>query len=244
MPHAPLFTVITATFNAGPLFDRTRASLEAQTNQDFEWLVFDGGSHADTVSRVRAAGHLIAHWRSEPDRGIADAWNKGLAMARGQYILFLNAGDTYDAGFLHTVASAADNQRIVCSHVRLRTASGVLVGRALAEPNRLGRAMHLPHNWCAVPARHYAEFGPYALLPQAMDFEWFHRYYLKYGATGFRVIDECLGDYHLGGTSDVNYAESYRAKEGIIVAHGGNRLAARLLRWAYTINHAVRRPRA
>ena len=244
MTHAPLFTVITATFNAGPLFDRTRASLEKQTCRDFEWLVFDGGSHDDTVSRVRAAEHLIRRWRSEPDRGIADAWNKGLAMARGQYILFLNAGDTYDARYLQTVAALGDSQKILCSHVRLRSASGALVGRALAEPHRLGRAMHLPHNWCAVPARHYGELGPYALLPQAMDFEWFHRYYLKYGAAGFRVIDECLGDYHLGGTSDINYAESYRAKERIIVANGGSRVIARLLRWAYTINHAVRRPSA
>lgn len=244
MQDSPFFTVITATFNAGSLFDRTRASLEAQIFNDFEWLVFDGGSNDDTVSRIRAAQHRITHWRSEPDRGIADAWNKGLATARGRYILFLNAGDTYDGEFLQVVASRADDQRIVCSHVRLRSESGALVGRARAEPHRLGSAMHLPHNWCAVPARHYVDLGPYALLPQAMDFEWFHRYYLKYGADGFRVIDDDLGDYHLGGTSDINFAESYRAKERVIVAHGGNPVVARLMRWAYTINHAVRRPRA
>jgi glycosyltransferase involved in cell wall biosynthesis len=241
---APFFTVITATFNAGALFDRTFASIAAQTWRNFEWIVIDGGSREDTVARIRAARHLITYWQSEPDRGIADAWNKGLEIARGQHILFLNAGDTYDADFLQAVASVADGQKVVCCHVRLRSESGVLVGRARAEPHRLGHAMHLPHNWCAVPARHYAELGPYALLPQAMDFEWFHRYYRKYGSDGFRVIDGWHGDYHLGGTSDINYAESYRAKERIIVAHGGNPLVARLMRWAYTINHAVRRPRA
>ena len=101
--------------------------------------------------------------------------------------------------------------------------------------------MHVPHNWCAVPAQHFADLGPHALLALAMDFDWFHRYFLKYGAAGFIVIDECLGDYHLGGTSDIHFAQSYRASEQVVVAHGVNPLAARLMRWAYTLNHALRR---
>ena len=208
---------------------------------DFEWLVFDGGSRDDTVTRIRAAEHLITHWQSEPDLGIADAWNKGLAMASGRYVLILNAGDTYAPGFLNLVSTLADDRRIVCSHARLRTEVGALVGRVCAQPHRLGHAMHVPHNWCAVPAHHYVELGPYALLPLSMDFEWFHRYFLKYGSAGFSVIDACFGDYHLGGTSDINYAQSYRANEEIVVAHGGNRIVARVMRWAYTLNHWLRR---
>ncbi|HEY2925812.1 glycosyltransferase family 2 protein [Piscinibacter sp.] len=236
-----MFTIITATFNAGDLLDRTLASLRLQTDRDFQWIVVDGASTDSTVEKLCGAQDIVTWWISEPDRGIADAWNKGLDKAVGDYVLFLNAGDTYDPDFLERVRSRADGRRIVCSHARLLSEHGQQVGLVRAEPHKLHRAMHLPHNWCAVPRRWYDEFGPYALLPQAMDFEWFHRYYLRFGAAGFDVIDEALGEYHLGGTSDVNFAESYRAKERIIVANGGNALLARAFRWAYTLNHAIRR---
>jgi glycosyltransferase involved in cell wall biosynthesis len=239
----PYFSVITATFNAGALLSRTAASLAAQTSRDFEWLVIDGGSSDDTVERVRDAGSTVSHWISEPDSGIADAWNKGLRQVRGEYVLLLNAGDTYDATFLRNVADVADGRRIVCSHVRLWAESGRLLGTFRARPERLRYAMHVPHNWCAVPARHYVELGPYSTLPLAMDFEWFHRYFLRYGAAGFVVVDQTLGDYHLGGISDRNYVAGFRANEQIVVSHGANPLLARIARWAYTLNHSMRRRR-
>lgn len=243
MVGSAAFTVITATFNAARLVGRTAASLQAQTDKAFQWIVVDGGSTDGTIEVFRASSNIIAECISEPDRGIADAWNKGLALATGDHVLMLNAGDTYDPSFLQRVRERADGHRIVCSHARLRSADGEVVGLVRAEPRKLNRAMHLPHNWCAVPRHFYAEFGPYALMPQAMDFEWFHRYFLRYGEAGFDVIDEALGDYYLGGTSDLNYVESYLAKERIIVANGANRWVARAFRLAYTANHALRRKR-
>jgi glycosyltransferase involved in cell wall biosynthesis len=239
----PRFTVITATFNCGALIERTARSLREQTLHDFEWIVMDGDSSDDTVARIREAGDAVSHWLSEPDRGIADAWNKGLRQVRGEYVLLLNAGDTYDPTFLADVASVADGRRIVCSHARLRAESGRLLGTFRARPERLRYAMHVPHNWCAVPARHYAELGLYSTLPLAMDFEWFHRYFLRYGAAGFVVVDQTLGDYHLGGISDRNYVAGFRANEQIVVSHGANPLLARIARWAYTLNHSMRRRR-
>ncbi len=100
--------------------------------------------------------------------------------------------------------------------------------------------MHVPHNWCAVPTKHYQSLGLYALLPLAMDFEWFHRYFRRFGPAGFLVLDQALGTYYLGGTSDLNYANSFRANEKILRESGIHPVLARLLRLVYTAKHSVR----
>ena len=88
----PLISIITITYNAAPVIRPTLKSLNAQTFRDFEHLVIDGASKDDTVSIVSemCPDSII---RSEPDRGLYDAMNKGLRAAKGKYLLFLNAGD-------------------------------------------------------------------------------------------------------------------------------------------------------
>lgn len=109
----------------------------------------------------------------------------------------------------------------------------------LSQPHKLGRAMHLAHNWCAVPVQHYRALGLYSKIPLAMDFDWFHRYYRKFGVRGFDVVDQALGTYYLGGASDVNYHSSFSANERILVANGMSPLAARFYRMSYTLKHAI-----
>lgn len=236
---SPAFSIITATYNAGPLLSRTAACLAAQAYKNFQWIIVDGNSTDDSVQRIKAAGKLVDRWVSEPDEGIADAWNKGLALARGSHILILNAGDIYDPDFLLIVSQQCDDSRIVCSHARRSYENGQQFGVFLAQPHKLNRAMHLPHNWCAVPAHHYRTLGPYAKLQLAMDFEWFHRYYRKFGVAGFHVINQALGTYYLGGASDVHYRRSFVANERILIENGLHPLAARFYRAAYTMKHAL-----
>jgi glycosyltransferase involved in cell wall biosynthesis len=241
MDGAPMFSIITATFNAGELLERTIGSLREQTCRNFEWIVMDGGSRDETVARIDAARDIVSKTVSEPDLGIADAWNKGLARAQGTHVLILNAGDTYDAGFLETIANHCNERQIICAHARLLSETGQAIGVFCAQPSKLARGMHLPHNWCAVPRRHYQELGPYRRMPLAMDFDWFHRYYRRYGASGFRIVDKVLGTYYLGGTSDVNYVASFRANERILVENGTSPIVARFYRTSYALKHALKR---
>jgi len=237
----PLFSIITATYNAGALLQRTIESLSAQACRDFEWIVIDGGSTDDSVERIEAAGALVSRWVSEPDEGIADAWNKGLALAGGEYVLILNAGDTYDPEFLTAIAASCNGRQVVCTHARLSTEDNRPAGVFRAQPAKLPRGMYLPHNWCAVPAEHYRALGPYRKLRFAMDFDWFLRYYRHFGPTGFAVIDRALGTYHMGGTSDSNYIASFEASERVMIDNGVSPWRARCTRFSNTFKHAVKR---
>lgn len=89
-----LFSVITVTRNNLDGLKRTHASLRAQNFTDHEWIVIDGASDDGTAVFLQA---IDANFISEPDRGIYDAMNKGLARAHGEYIIFMNAGDVFAA---------------------------------------------------------------------------------------------------------------------------------------------------
>ena len=110
-----VFSIITCTFNAGKVLQRTLDSVLAQTYSHVEHIIVDGASTDGTVSMAEAYRQKSdaedwcheVHVKSEPDRGLYDAMNKGIQRATGQYVLFLNAGDTFPApDTLETVAES------------------------------------------------------------------------------------------------------------------------------------------
>ena len=91
--ESPLFSIITITFHAEATLPATLQSVESQTFTDYEYLVVDGASTDGTlkiIERYRPHIHTVI---SEKDNGLYDAMNKGLALATGDYVCFLNAGD-------------------------------------------------------------------------------------------------------------------------------------------------------
>jgi glycosyltransferase involved in cell wall biosynthesis len=89
----PVVSVITALLNGAQGIERSMASVIAQTFPSFEYIVIDGGSRDGTVDILRRDEGSIDYWISEPDRGIYDALNKGIAQARGERLYFLGADD-------------------------------------------------------------------------------------------------------------------------------------------------------
>ena len=107
MALKPKFSIITVTFNAASEIEPTLQSVLAQTYTEYEYLLIDGGSKDDTIARAKASGIEFAHIVSEPDKGLYDAMNKGIALATGDYLCFLNAGDSfYAADTLQTIVDA------------------------------------------------------------------------------------------------------------------------------------------
>ncbi|MDR2773275.1 MAG: glycosyltransferase [Tannerella sp.] len=98
MNNPPLFSIITITFNAGKVLERTILSVINQTYPQIEYIIIDGNSSDNTKDIIRQYESAVSHWISEPDAGLYDAMNKGLRMATGDYVWFLNAGDTLQNG--------------------------------------------------------------------------------------------------------------------------------------------------
>ena len=86
-------SVITVSYNSAATIADTMQSVARQTHADIEHIVVDGGSMDRTLAIVRAEGSRVAHVVSEPDKGIYDAMNKGLRLATGDFVGFLNADD-------------------------------------------------------------------------------------------------------------------------------------------------------
>lgn len=109
-------SVITVTYNAASVLQRTLDSVKEQTFQQVEHLIIDGASKDDTMTMVEAYQAQCPYEvvvLSEPDKGLYDAMNKGLRMATGDYLVFLNAGDTLHANdTLETIVKqTAGNQQ-------------------------------------------------------------------------------------------------------------------------------------
>ncbi|MDE5673185.1 MAG: glycosyltransferase, partial [Duncaniella sp.] len=91
----PLFSIITITYNAASTIPATLRSVEEQTCKLYEYIVIDGASTDNTVSLAKDAAIDNMTIISERDRGLYDAMNKGLGLAKGDCVIFLNAGDSF-----------------------------------------------------------------------------------------------------------------------------------------------------
>lgn len=95
--HRSLVSVVTVCYNVCDDLERTIKSVASQTASEIEYVVIDGGSSDGTQSIASRYQDVIDVFVSEPDNGIYDAMNKGVRLASGDFVIFMNAGDTFVA---------------------------------------------------------------------------------------------------------------------------------------------------
>lgn len=110
-------SIITINFNNCDGLRKTIDSVVNQTYKDFEYIVIDGGSTDGSVEVIKEYADKINYWVSEPDKGIYNAMNKGIDVAKGEYYNFMNSGDTFCSNnTLECVCISIDDYDIVCGN--------------------------------------------------------------------------------------------------------------------------------
>ncbi len=113
------FSIITINYNNRDGLRNTIESVVNQTWQEFEYIIIDGGSTDGSVDVIKEYAGRIDYWVSEPDKGIYNAMNKGIAVANGEYCQFLNSGDTLsDTNVAKCIVSELDGKAIYFARTR------------------------------------------------------------------------------------------------------------------------------
>ena len=115
-------SVVTINYNNYSGLRKTIESVVNQTNKDFEYIIIDGGSTDGSVDVIKEYADRIDYWVSEPDRGIYNAMNKGVDVAKGEYCIFMNSGDTFcDFNTVECVLEHNLNSDIICGNTMMPT---------------------------------------------------------------------------------------------------------------------------
>jgi glycosyltransferase involved in cell wall biosynthesis len=227
-PAMPLVTVITATFNAAATVGACLASVQAQDYARVEHLVIDGASSDTTMEIVREQGGLGVRSISEPDRGIYDAWNKGLELARGQWVAFLGADDCYEAGAISAymrLAAKYPTALYLSGKVRWIGPKGRnrLIGAAWQWP-RFQRYMCTAHVGSMHSRRLFEKYGRYdASLRIVADYELLLRAGSDLPAA---YLPEVTATMLGGGASDSLAAVDEAARVKLSTGHRSSALVA------------------
>ena len=113
-------SIITVNLNNCDGLQKTIDSVVSQTFKDFEWIVIDGGSTDGSKELIEQYADHFTYWVSEPDKGIYNAMNKGIRVAKGDYLQFLNSGDyLYDRTTLEKCLLPQNNADVIYGNLYL-----------------------------------------------------------------------------------------------------------------------------
>jgi glycosyltransferase involved in cell wall biosynthesis len=227
----PLLTLVTTVRNGEKTLGRTLDSVRAQGFPALEYIVADAGSTDGTLDLIRANADIVTYWQSERDRGISDGFNKGIALARGKYVLLLNADDWLSPEQLANGVETLERTGadFVFGDLIYHGADGQALHRIRGDADYAGiifsRMPALNHPTVIVRRSAYERFGLFDLtLRLAMDYELLLRLHSK-GCRG--VYDARMtGHMSLAGASDRFSVHSLAEVRDITIHYGMAPLAA------------------
>jgi acetyltransferase-like isoleucine patch superfamily enzyme len=216
-----LVSVVVAVFNGRPEIEATLCSAFEQEYSPLEVIVIDGGSTDGTQEVVLRHKARLAVFVSEKDRGIGDAWNKGLARCNGEFVALLNCGDAWPKDFVAThMRTLRANQRAIQYGTTFMTQSGQVVARLERRfnPLRLSDGFGFIHTSVMTSRAVYDEVGPFATDKRiAIDAEWMLRA-LRQDVPFTRV--EAHNFMETGGISSTQWLKGQLEYVDALKAHG------------------------
>lgn len=165
--NLPLVTVITVCLNSERTLQQCMESVFAQTYRNIEYIIIDGASSDGTVGLIKQYAHQLDYFISEPDSGLYDAFNKGISLAAGSYILLLNSDDWYEPSCIEKLVTEAlkgevDIVSALARYVNDKGEEQFITPVLQLDASTLFRNP-LRHETMLIPAWVYEKFGPYDL---------------------------------------------------------------------------------
>ncbi len=222
-------TLITITYNAEKVLERTLKSIATQTVQSFEYLIIDGASKDDTLALAEKYKQHIKKIVSEKDKGIYDAMNKGLSLATGDYVWFMNAGDElHDSQVIELFfEKISENADVYYGETLFVDENGIGKGlRSEVTPHQLPRNLSWKSMRYGMVVCHQAFIARRSIAPQyilnhyySADIDWEIRCLKASKKTVY--LDFTLAKYLTGGFSIKNLKKSWCDRYAILRNHFG-----------------------
>lgn len=214
----PKITIITVCFNEIMNIEKTIESIVEQTYKNIEYIIIDGGSNDGTIDIIRKYEKYISYWKSEKDFGIYDAMNKGIKVASGEYVIFINSGDILHEDIVRVVADK-----------KCFNKADIIYGDIIIN-NKYVKADSLNEFYYRMPFCHQAVFAKLSLFYEyglfdlsykvCADYKWLLNCYLN--GKKFFYIEKCIAICKGNGFSVIHEQqipdENYRALREVIIS--------------------------
>jgi len=178
----PKLSVITVCYNGARFLEQTILSVVGQTYPNLEYVIIDGGSTDGTHDILSKHDDKITRWISEPDQGIADAMNKGLALATGELVMFLHADDylTHPSVLQEAVAEIKSGYDVHAFPIYFSTNNKLVLRAPRCFGWRTNFKLGTSHQGILCPRDLFREIGLFdPTLRILMDYDFFLRAYRR-----------------------------------------------------------------
>ena len=226
-------SVITVCFNSEKTIENTIKSVLSQSYKDIEYIIVDGGSKDGTINLINKHKEKISIIKSEPDKGIYDAINKGISLASGKIISILHSNDTfYDKETLTSVSKYFEKYsdlKILLGDVAFKKNFDEkritrYYSSSFFKPWMLKFGFSPPHTSSFIIKQTYEKVGLYDIsFKIAGDFEFFVRCFLK-ERISYKITNQCNVIMSTGGLSGKNLMSYYTSTLEILRSFKKNKI--------------------
>ena len=226
----PKISVITITYNSESTVEETIKSVVSQDYANYEYIIIDGGSKDNTLSIVDKYRDKIAKVVSEPDKGISDAFNKGIKHAAGDVIGIINSDDVLLPGALNIVAEAyEEGVGVYLGNVFIWDSAEEVKIKAVPSKKYPLHAFgdHVVcHPGTFISKWAYEKYGGYKIdFKFMMDLDLLIRFYEA--GVKFKYIPAELAMFRLGGVTDSLFFKKLKELERMYLENGAGKLFAK-----------------
>lgn len=206
-------SVITINYNNRDGLRKTIESVVHQTCTDFEYIIIDGGSTDGSVDVIKEYAGRIDYWVSERDRGCYHAMNKGVKVAQGEYVIFMNSGDSfYTNDVIDAFVQGNPTEDVLCGDMFLSLGCVNYVPTELTF--RYFYEGNLPHQACFIKTSLQKKYPYNENLKIVSDYEFFLRILILENGT-FRKINKIISYFDFNGISSENTGLHLREREAV-----------------------------